>query len=122
MEIPDATSLRRSNTVGSDNNKMYKIVLERCVEHIIYTNKTSDRTWTIFTVPMFLLGMVLYSMPACILYIMEELSRKNYIVKLIEPNYIHIDWGKRINFNKNSEYIKKILEKNPGTKIEFVYE
>ncbi len=122
MEIPDATSLRQSNNTTHNNNKIYNVVLDRCVQQIIHTNKTSDKTYTIFTVPTFLLGVVLYNMSTCMLYIIEELSRKNYIVKMIEPNYIHIDWGKRINFNKNSDYIKKLLQKNPDAKIEFVYE
>ena len=122
MDIPDATSLRQTNTAFDNNTRIYKVVLDRCVQQILYTNSTSNKTYTIFTVPEFLLGVVLYSKSACILYIMEELSRKNYIVKLIEPSYIHIDWGKRINFNKNSDYIKKLLEKNPDAKIEFVYE
>jgi hypothetical protein len=122
MEIPEASSLRKGVDRISKNNKIYNVVLDRCVQQIIHTSNTSNKTYTIFTVPTFLLGVVLYSTSNCILYIIEELSRKNYIVKLIEPNYIHIDWGKRINFNKNSDYIKKLLEKNPDAKIEFVYE
>jgi len=56
-----------------------------------------------------------------VMYIIERLSQKNYATKFLEPNYLHIDWGVKKNFNNNSQYIKKLLEKYPGTTIDFVY-
>ena len=123
MDIPDATTLQRGTASNkSVNNKIYHVVLKRCVDQIIQTSKTTDKTYTVFTVPVFLLGVPLYNKSSCILYLIEELSKKNYIAKYIEPMYLHIDWGKRVYFDKNSKYIKTVLEKHPDAKIEFVYQ
>lgn len=120
VDVPDATSLGQRHRIT--NGHLYKVVLDRCVNQIVHASKTTDKSYTIFTVPSFLIGVTLYKVPDCILYIIQHLSSKNYKVSYIEPCYIHIDWGKRIQFDKNSEYIKEIIKKNPGTRIEFVYE
>jgi hypothetical protein len=122
MEIPDAETLSSSKHKRITDSKLYSVVLEKCVEKILYTSTTTDKTYTIFDVPLFMLGVPLYNPTSCIMFLINELSRKNYITRFIEPIHLHIDWGKRTNFNKNSEYIKKLLAKHPNTKIDFVYE
>lgn len=123
MIIPDASSLRRTEIVKKEsNNKIYEVVLERCVDQIVHTSETTDKTYTLFSVPLFLIGVPLYNKTSCVMFLMSELSKKNYIAKFIEPMYLHIDWGKRVFFDNNSKYIKKILEKHPDAKIEFVYQ
>lgn len=119
MEIPNAESLQSPKNT---NNKIYNPVLCRCIEKVIRASKTTNKSYTIFEIPNFLLGVPQYTISSCVLYLITELSRKNYIVNFIAPNYLHIDWGKRINLDRNSKNIKKILEKNPNMKIEFCYD
>ena len=121
MFIPDAKTLQNDHVKQKRDDDTYNLVLQRCIEKIIYVNKMTEKTYTIFEVPMFILGKPLYNVTQCVMYIIERLSQKNYATKFLEPNYLHIDWSVKKNFNNNSQYIKKLLEKYPGTTIDFVY-
>ena len=121
IDIPDAHSLLRTKAQTTENLQIYNTVLQKCIDQIEYTNRTTDKPYTIFSVPLFLLGSYLYNKSTCIMYLINKLEGKNYIARYIDPMYIHIDWGQRVEFDNNSKYIKKILEKHPDAKIEFVY-
>lgn len=115
--IPDAHSLIKPET----ERAAYLPVLNKCIEQIVQVNNTTAKTYTIFQVPMFIIGSPLYNKTRCVMFLLEQLVKKNYIAKYIDPNYIHVDWGKRVKLGDNSKAIKKLLEKYPDTKIEFVY-
>jgi hypothetical protein len=140
-DIPNIYSLQQERK-NRDKLKtdIYSIVLNKCIEKIVYTNRNTDKTFIIFEVPKILIGYPSYDMQHCLLYLMEKLSDKDYLVEFMEPFYLYIDWGRPSN-RKNSKFsnkfndiptidpsrlknqTKKLLQKFPGTeKIEFVYE
>lgn len=137
MKIPSITKLHeeRDEKVRSKNN-VFKVILNKCVEKIVYTNRYTDKTFIIFEIPKVLIGYPGYDINACISYMISKLAGAGYIVEFIEPFYLYIDWGSSIdknskngysNSNSNSNKIKAdtraILEKFPNaSKIEFVYE
>jgi len=118
MNIPTAESLQQSKYV---DYRIYHPVLSKCIERIVHASKTSEKSWIVFEVPSFLLGVPQYNISICIYYLSTELAKKNYLTTFINPVYIHIDWGKKSKLDKNSKYIKKILDKHPDSKIEFIY-
>lgn len=137
-EIPNIFSLqqerKKRDQIKSD---IYYIVLNKCIEKIVYTNRHTDKTFVIFEVPKILIGYPSYDMQHCLLFMMEKLSEQQYVVEFIEPFYLYIDWGsasvKNTNFNFNrvpsidskklKDQTRKLLAKFPDTsKVEFVYE
>ncbi len=135
-KIPSIESLLQEKNI-KDNSKqeIFNIVLKKCIEKIIYTNRHTDKTFVIFEVPRILIGYPSYDIHSCIRFLIEELNRKKYLVTFIEPFYLYIDWGSsdtRINkdyqssgsasSSKLKEQTKLLLKKFPGSKIEYVYE
>jgi hypothetical protein len=125
-KIPSIDSLREEKSI-KDNSKVdiFNMVLNKCVEKIIYTNRHTDKTFVIFEVPKLLIGYPMYDMKTCILFLINKLSQNKYIVHFIEPFYLYIDWGSQVKVvarNSLKEQTKRLLEKFPDTsKIEYVY-
>ena len=140
--IPSINSLHREKAIKEiSRNELYSIVLNKCVEKIIFANKNTDKTYIIFEVPKILIGQPNYDMNACIIYIINKLTKKCYKADFIEPYYLRIDWSssssnekktlndkinnviKTENPAKLSAQTKALLSQFPDTsKIEFVYE
>jgi hypothetical protein len=129
-KIPSIESLIQEKNI-KDNSKqeIFNIVLKKCIDKIIYTNRHTDKTFVIFEVPKILIGYPSYDINSCIRFLIAELSRKKYLVNFIEPFYLYIDWGSLSINGQNvagssnlKEQTKLLLKKFPGSKIEYVYE
>jgi hypothetical protein len=133
--IPSITSLHEEKTLKeSSKNDIFKIVLNKIIQKIIYTNKHTEQTYIIFEIPKILIGYPQYDMKSCILFIMNKLNENGYMVDFVDPFYLYIDWGsssktKQMNINSNisskhkdklQSQTRKLLERFP--EIEFVYE
>jgi hypothetical protein len=139
INIPSISSLHNEKNIKEKaRNDMFTIVLNKCIEKIIYTNRHTDKTFVIFEVPRVLIGYPLYDMKSCIIFLMQKLVNNNYYIEFIEPFYLYIDWGsshfknkvkkERDNDNEHSKHkslkfnedlIRKTLA---APKIEFIYE
>jgi hypothetical protein len=132
--IPSITSLHQERVVKQNSKiDIFNIVLNKCIEKIVYTNRHTDKTFIIFEVPKILIGYPGYDMKSCILFLINRLSGSSYLVEFIEPFYLYIDWGsqkqikpsKKVNSNydKLQSQTKALLHKFPNTsKVEYVYE
>jgi len=131
--IPTIQALQQEKSTKDNlKNDIFTIVLNKCVEKIVYTNRHTDKTFVIFEVPKILIGQPSYDMNSCILFIMNQLSKHNYMVDFIEPFYLYIDWGSRISKIQDSSkqtniklkrQTEMLLKKFPDTsEIEFIYE
>lgn len=137
--IPSVEYLQKQKS-DKENSKLeiYKVVLNKCIEKIVYTNKHTDKTFIIFEVPQVLIGYPLYDMKSCLLYIIKKLFKHGYIIEFIEPFYLYIDWGSSnpiinnvsnvsINNSSNNNNDKvntnltKLLNKK-NNNIEFIFE
>lgn len=119
MEIPEVNALQKSKITKMKNDAtIFNSVLVKCIEEITRVNKHTNKTFTIFKVPHFLLSYPEYSPHECIIFLIAKLTKKNYIANFIGPNYIHIDWGNKRKAT-NSSYIKRFMELYPDAKIEF---
>lgn len=137
INIPSIGFLQKEKSI-KENSKMdiFNVVLNKCIEKIVYTNRHTDKTFVIFEVPKILIGYPMYDMRSCILFLIQKLSQKGYLIEFIDPFYLYIDWGCKNNTSsshnilsvcKNDKKLEKqtkyILEKFPNTsKIEFVYQ
>lgn len=109
--IPSISSLHEEKTKKIlDTNDIYKTVLNKCIEKIIYTNKHTDKTFVIFEVPKILIGHSNYNMKSCIHFIINNIISHGYLVQFIEPFYIYIDWGS--NNNKKIQRSSMIMQQS----------
>ena len=133
MDIPSVEMLNTEKlSKEQSKNKIFSSVLSKCVEKIIYTNRYTDKTFVIFEVPKILVGSPTYDYKICILYIINELSKKQYKVSFIDPFYLYIDWGTNNmssentpikSDNKLKKQTKELLKKFPNTsRVQYIYE
>jgi hypothetical protein len=137
-QIPNITNLHaQKNLKTQAKNEIFTIVLNKCIEKIIETNTTTEKTFIYFEVPNIIIGFHSYDRIGCIHYLIQELSREKYRVDFIEPYFLYIDWGtntkskgvESINYLPTSnpshlkQQTKELLKKYPNTsKIVFEYE
>ena len=81
--------------------------MTKCIEKIVYTNRHTEQTFVIFEVPKILIGYPSYDMKSCIIYLMNQLSRHNYMVDFIHPFYLYIDWGSNHKTSINQKMISQ---------------
>ena len=141
--IPTINSLHQEKSKKEQSKSdIFNIVLNKCIEKIVYTNRHTDKTFVIFEVPKILIGYPMYDMKSCLLFLIGKLSASGYLVEFIDPFYLYIDWGcpqqskHKINSSgsrygmipgqypeKLRQRAKTILQQFPDTsKVEFVYE
>ena len=123
IKFPNAESLQKEkNEINKNNLRIYENIMNKCIEKILYTNRYTEQTFTVFDVPKILIGNLQYNRMSCIIYIINELEKNNYKCEYIAPSYIYIDWGgNKITSieNKIQSDIQRILKNNPKTsKIE----
>ena len=146
QKIPSIHSLHAEKNIKEVvKNEIYTVVLNKCIEKVLYTNRHTDKTFVYFEVPKILIGYPLYDMKSCILFLINRLSQHKYMVDFIEPFYLYIDWGtptikvpasSSTNYQPKVEYntirtkdpeklkqqTKQLLQKFPNTsRVEFVY-
>ena len=145
LNIPNINTLHQEKDEKQKSKaKMFNIVLNKCIEKIIYTNRHTEQTFILFEVPHFLIGFPSYDRIECIRFLISELTSKDYKAEYIDPFYLYIDWGSNKkgnssnshanvngnvykNFDKISQVVKtgnpeklknqtkKLLEKFPNT-------
>ena len=126
MEIPSIKSLKRGITIKDlEDQKLFDIVLNKCIEQIQNTTKYSKKTFCIFNVPNILIGQLNYNPRDCVLYITKEFKKKGYKVELLSMLQIYIDWSEynKVTYMKKEDYSKKISKLFPKAKnIKYIYE
>lgn len=129
QRIPNINNLHNEKNVKEKiKTEAYILVLNKCIEKIVYTNKHTDQTYIFFDVPRFLIDYPFYDMNSCVMFIMNKLVPNNYTVSFIAPFYLYIDWStdtKQNSLNKIPDKLrlqtKELLKKYPDT-TKIVYE
>lgn len=136
--IPSINSLHKERNIKEQARvNVFNIVLKKCVEKILYTNKHTEHTYIYFEVPEILIGVTSYDMKSCINFLLKKLTEAQYKVLFIDPFYLYVDWGTNIsssnvdlqkyiptsNPEKLKRQTKELLKKFPNTsKVVFEYE
>lgn len=140
-QIPDISNLHAEKMIKEQSrNEIFDIVLNKCIDQIVETNARTEHTFIYFEVPNIIIGFPGYDRLACVHFLINKLSKKNYKVEFIEPFYLYIDWSRHdkpktidnlliqniiptSNPNKLREQTKEILKKYPNaSKIVFEYD
>ena len=141
-KIPNIGNLHAEKTIKEQaRNEIFTIVLNKCIDQILETNRRTDKTFVYFEVPNIIIGFPGYDRLSCVHYLIHELSKEKYKVEFIEPFYLYIDWSTNIykpktidnlvmqnviptsNPEKLKEQTKELLKKYPhASKIVFEYE
>jgi hypothetical protein len=123
LEIPNIQTLHKEKEI-KENSKItiFTLVLNKCIQKIIYANKHTDQTFIIFEVPNILIGFPNYDYKSCIIFLMKELSKKQYKVDYMSPWFLRIDWGspvksKNTNIYKNLDNIQDYIKVNNPDKL-----
>lgn len=107
----NAEELRDIHRIKSNNRtKTYQKLLEKCY-YRIKNAANNDKTYFIYPIPDFILGMPTYNLAYCAAFIIHDLRNKGYIAKFFNPNIIFVSWQfdtpsfiqngpKRITFNE----------------------
>jgi len=124
--IPNINNLHEiRNNKEKVRNDVFILVLNKCIEKIVYTNKNTDKTFILFELPKILIGFPYYDIKTCMAYLIKKLSDNNYKVDFIEPFYLYIDWGtiqKDMHSEKLKSKTKELLKKFPNVgKVVFEY-
>lgn len=127
--IPNINNLHNEkNAKEKLKTDAYTLVLNKCIEKIVYTNKHTDQTYIFFDVPKFLIEYPFYDMNSCVMYIMNQLIPHNYKVSFIAPFYLHIDWSTSTTKESHLQIperlklqTRELLKKYPDT-TKVVYE
>ena len=87
--------------------RIYKKVLDKCYNRIKFTAKKNTK-WCFYTVPNYMVGVPLYDVNACIIFMIKQLHSGGFLVKYTHPNLIYISWNKpnkqEVNKNKQIKY------------------
>ena len=101
--------IQRQEKKHSYKDELFKKILGQVHRRIEYSSNSGDR-FSIFTIPMYIVGYPLFSRSECCLYLMNELRENGFEVKSYSDQYIYISW--------NHIYQKYIQEKQSGETLE----
>ena len=71
---------------------VYDNIYKQCCEKIRYMNSQWHKTCCSFIVPSIQMGMPIYKMETCIIYLMYKLKQKGFYLEFLYPNKLNISW------------------------------
>lgn len=105
--------------------KTYDAILNKCHTQIRNMAKR-DQTFCYYVVPLYVMGLPLYDINACIVYLLLNLKKKGFYVQMADSQTIYISWKhiyeqnvtqQQRNPNKNSnnwsEQNQRFLQNKP---------
>lgn len=85
--------LTQAHIEKKNNKKMiYENLYKQCCQKIRYMNEQWHKTSCNFIVPSIQMGMPIYKMDTCIVFIMYQLKQKGFFVQFVYPNILNISW------------------------------
>lgn len=70
---------------------VYNTILEKCY-YRIQLAASSDKTYLLYPIPKFILGLPAYNLAYCAAYIIYHLRQNGYTAQFFNPNVIFIMW------------------------------
>ena len=71
--------------------KTYQKILEKIYMRILLINQKSIDCYTFYVIPTFMYGIPLYDVSSCIIYAMNDLTRRCFKVIYTHPNLLYIE-------------------------------
>lgn len=82
------THIEKKNT----RKMVYDSIYKQCCEKIRYMNKQWHKTSCSFIVPSIQIGLPIYKMETCVVYLMHKLKQKGFYLEFLYPNKLNISW------------------------------
>jgi hypothetical protein len=105
--------LTRAHIEKTNARKMvYDTIYKQCCEKIRYMNTQWHKTECSFIVPSIQIGMPLYKMETCVVYLMYKLRLKGFNIQFMYPNRLSISWKHALirDLKENDKEWHKITE------------
>lgn len=105
--------LTRAHIEKTNARKMvYDTIYKQCCEKIRYMNTQWHKTACYFIVPSIQIGMPLYKMETCVVYLMYKLRQKGFNIQFLYPNRLVISWKHALlrDLKENDKEWHKITE------------
>lgn len=90
-----------------NKTKTYEVILNKCYKQIRHMAER-NQTFCYYTVPMYVMGLPLYDINACIVYILIHLQKKGFIIQMAQSNIVYISWKHIHQVSKNTSNIRPI--------------
>lgn len=91
---------------------IYEEVFHKVISKIKYENTKTDTCSCVYTLPVWVFGVPLYNLPACVDYIIRRLKENFFQVIFKYPNILYISWQQRPATTNNQLTYSNL---NPGT-------
>ena len=95
----------------------YKKVLQKCYKKIKIT-ADKPKSSCYFIIPTFTIGIPLYDLNDCIIYIKRTLEKQGFLTLFFKPNALFISWE---HIPSNNEKEKKYKNYNRQIKKNYLY-
>ena len=102
---------QQQNKKKNQKKKVFEDILKMCHNRIKKTAKTEDNRYCFFRIPIYIYGIPIYDMNACIVYVTTALSKNGFDIRYFHPNIIFISWQGKTNKSIKSESNKFIQPK-----------
>lgn len=105
--------LTRAHIEKTNARKMvYETIYKQCCEKIRYMNKQWYKTSCYFIVPSIQMGMPIYKMETCVVYLMYKLRQEGFSIQFVYPNRLIISWKHALlrDLKENDKEWHKITE------------
>ena len=90
----------------------FEKIYDQC-QKLILKFAENEKYRCFFKVPEFILGLPLYNLNAAVLYVMQKLSAKGFLIKYYHPNILYISWDNDEIRGKNKNIVTNTLTQPP---------
>jgi hypothetical protein len=100
----------------NNRNQIYKNICEKCFKKIREVS-LNEQTFCFYTIPEYIVGLPLYNMTECIMFILNVLHEKGFHARYCDYFTIYISWNlpkpilKLETSTKNVNIFEKLNEK-----------
>lgn len=98
LSLSELAKIRKKKLIGK--TKTYDEILKKCHNQIRHMAHR-DQVFCYYLVPLYVMGLPLYDINACIVYLLKNLKKKGFEVQMTNSQTIYISW-KHIHGNREA--------------------
>ena len=99
--------------------KIYNKILKR-IENLMNESATNGKDMCMYVVPEIILGLPIYNLKECLIYIKHILTKQSFNVVIGEPNILFIFWKLKNKIVNNFDNQKKIENYSTNNIIDYM--
>lgn len=99
--------------------KIYNKILKR-IENLMNESATNGKDMCMYVVPEIILGLPIYNLKECLIYIKHILTKQSFNVVIGEPNILFIFWKLKNKIVNNFDNQKKIENYSTNNIVDYM--